>query len=83
VWNTPRDGYSGNPKNPNYKGEKKKEEVEEYPGKVVATFRNAGTDPSFSDAKLYYTDQLWGSLGHGDVAISVNTYATHVWNVSR
>ena len=39
-------------------------------------------DPEWAEAKLYYTDQFWASLGLGDPPVSVNTYATHVWNVS-
>lgn len=80
VWNTPRDGYPGNPRNPNYKGEIKAEEA--HPGRVTATFKNSGTNPEWAEAKLYYTDQFWASLGLGDPPVSVNTYATHVWNVS-
>lgn len=80
VWNTPRDGYPGNPRNPNYKGEKNAED--DHPGRVTGTFLNSGTDPEFTDAKLYYLDQYWGPFGHGDKSISVNTYVSHVWNVS-
>ena len=32
-------------------------------------------------AELYFQDQRWGSLGHGDTPLSVNTYRGHEWNV--
>ena len=78
VWNTPRDGYPANPKNPNFKGERKEES---YPGRITGIFKNSGKNPEFEHAQLYYVDQYWGSLGFGDPEISVNTYPSHVWNV--
>jgi hypothetical protein len=85
VWNTPRDGYSGNPKNPNFKGEKEVETMEkvteDYPGRVGGTFTNSGKDPAMQYAKLYYVDLFWADLGFGDVDVRVNTYPGHVWNV--
>jgi hypothetical protein len=88
VWNTPRDGYSGNPKNPEYKpkkNEKKKKAEDAVPaGRVTATFRNKGTDIRLVNAKLYFfdgsTDKEWGSLGFGE-NLSIHTYKTHVWKV--
>lgn len=83
VWSTPRAGYPGNPKNPNYNAAKKEEEVPK--GRVVATFRNKGDDSSFREAKLFFHDgqkaSLWGNLGHGDPSLSVNTYESHVWKI--
>lgn len=78
VWNTPRDGYPGNPKNPNYKGQIP---IENSDGSVTVTFRNSGINPEYAKATLYYTDQYWGPLGHNDIPISIKSYVTHVWNV--
>jgi hypothetical protein len=85
VWNTPRDGYPGNPRNPNYKPDSKKEEVKvESKGGVEATFRNYGKDKRLINAKLYFydgkQDNEWGSLGFGE-NLSVRTYKSHVWKV--
>jgi hypothetical protein len=85
VWNTPRDGYPGNPRNPKYKPDSKKEEVKvESKGGVEATFRNYGKDKRLINAKLYFydgkQDNEWGSLGFGE-NLSVRTYKSHVWKV--
>lgn len=32
-------------------------------------------------AELFFENQRWGSLGHGDKPLAVNTYADHEWNV--
>lgn len=76
VWNGPRGGFPGSPKN---KG--MEEEVDENTGKIHATFLNSGKDPKFSNAKLYYEDQYWGDFGHGDAPLSVNTFEGHKWNI--
>ena len=89
MWSTPRDGYPGNPKNPKYKKktttEQKEAKTEEFPGQIVATFRNDGVDPALENAKLYFhdgnTDSLWGNLGHNDPPLSINTYKGHVWKL--
>ena len=90
VWNTPRDGYNGNPKNPDYKPgkdakKKQKTEAEGIPaGRVTATFKNSGKDPRLVDAKLYFydgsVDKEWGALGFGE-QLSIFTYKSHVWKV--
>ena len=46
-----------------------------------AIFKNSGKDPSLSTAELYFEEQFWGKLGHGDPAISVNTFSGHLWRV--
>lgn len=54
-------------------------------GRVTATFRNSGDDPSLAEAKLYFfdgsKDSLWGTMGHGDPDLSVYTYKGHVWKL--
>jgi hypothetical protein len=87
VWNTPRDGYPGNPKNPDFKSnsnvEPKKEEVQRKGG-VEATFRNDGTDPLLANAKLYFhdgqKDTEWSALGFGQQQ-NIRTYKSHVWKI--
>jgi hypothetical protein len=81
VWNTPRDGYPDNPKNPNYQGERKEEQTEHHPGRVNGVFSNSKTNPEYENAELYYLDQFWAKLGFADPDVSVNTYPSHVWNV--
>jgi hypothetical protein len=60
-------------------------QAEEDPGKIVATFKNGGSNPATAHASLYYfdgnTEMFWGDLGHDDPPISINTYATHVWRL--
>jgi hypothetical protein len=84
VWNTPRDGYPGNPRNPEFKPKKKKEEDVVPAGRVTAKFRNTGKDMRLVDAKLYFfdgsNDKEWGSLGF-DEELNIHTYKTHVWKV--
>jgi hypothetical protein len=89
VWNTPRDGYPGNPKNPDYKPDKNtktKDKAEEAipQGRVTATFRNSAKDIRLINAKLYFydgsTDKEWGSIGFGE-QFSIYTYKSHVWKV--
>jgi hypothetical protein len=87
VWNTPRDGYPGNPKNPDFKPknkvEPKREEIQRKDG-VEATFRNDGTDPLLADAKLYFydgqKDTEWSTLGFGQQQ-NIRTYKSHVWKI--
>lgn len=78
MWNTPRDGFPGNPRNPKFADD----EVDESGFvKKTAIFANTGTNPAYEKAELYYEDQFWSKLGHGDGEVSVNTYDGHVWNV--
>lgn len=79
VWNTPRDGFPGNPRNPKLA----KDETVDESGfvKKTALFVNTGANPAFKSAELYYEDQFWSKFGHADPEISVNTYDGHVWNV--
>jgi hypothetical protein len=75
VWNTPRQGYPGHPKNPRYKG------LETTKTGVVATFQNSGSDPALVNAELFYEEQFWEKLGITDGTVSVNTFRGHVWRV--
>lgn len=85
VWNTPRLGYSGNPKNPSFKGTTASRDVEETQNatfkKVTATFENKGEDPLLHKAKLYFGEQEWAKLGKRDGKVAVTTFKGHVWNV--
>ena len=78
VWNGPRGGFPGSPKN---KG--KEEKVEDGPGQIQATFKNTGKDPAFAKAKIYFQDTEWGSFSHGDLPHNVNTFEGHEWNIKR
>lgn len=89
VWNTPRDGYPGNPKNPDYKADSNKKKpdkaVEEIPpGRVTATFKNSAKDIRLINAQLYFndgtSDKEWGPLGFGE-EFSIYTYKSHIWKV--
>jgi hypothetical protein len=77
VWNGPRGGFEGAPKNQG------KEEKEEDNGQIHATFINSKKDPVFAEAKLYFQDTFWGDFSHGDPPMSVNTFAGHEWNIKR
>ena len=81
--NTPRAGYPGSPIKEKFR--KKKNDPTETPSQeftqIKAKFENMGSDPTMEKAELYFQDQRWGSLGHGDTPLSVNTYHGHQWNV--
>lgn len=89
VWSTPRPGYPGSPKKEGVKSKYAQAEqdtvTESTEGRILASFRNQGTDASLRDAKLYYfdgnVDSLWGDLGPDDPPISINTFKGHVWRV--
>lgn len=57
------------------------EEAESEFVKKTAVFSNTGQNPEYRAAELYYENQFWSKLGHGDPDVSVNTYDGHVWNV--
>mmetsp|Transcript_24376 Transcript_24376/g.30649 ORF Transcript_24376/g.30649 Transcript_24376/m.30649 type:complete len:642 (+) Transcript_24376:200-2125(+) len=76
VWNGPRGGFPGAPFNKNFKGT----EEEKNPGQLSGVFRNHGTDPTYSNAKLFFQETFWDDFGAGKT-IRVNTYYGHEWNV--
>lgn len=85
VWNTPREGFFGAPRNPNAPQEDIAG-VNDVPTpqyeQITATFRNTGRDPAFAKAELYYDqDTLWGKLGHDDPDLGANTFEGHRWDV--
>ena len=81
VWNTPRDGFPGQPINPKYVPTEDDSPTPQYQ-QIRATFVNSGNDPTFDKAVLYYNeDTYWGPLGKGDKDIAVNTYESHRWNL--
>ena len=77
VWNGPRGGFPGAPKNPG------KEESHRDDGKINVVFTNSGEDPEFKEAKLYFQETYWGEFSHGDPPLPVNTFDGHEWNVRR
>jgi hypothetical protein len=81
VWNTPRDGFSGNPQNPKLAQKAAEEADGNLPVRKSAVFENTGANPEYRTAELYYTDQFWSKFGPDDPVVSVNTYDGHVWNV--
>jgi hypothetical protein len=85
VWSTPRHGYPGNPKNPNFKHTAKSRKAEEVANggfiKVSATFGNKEADPKFDNAELYFENTFWAKMGATDPPIAIDTYKGHVWNV--
>ena len=78
VWSTPRPGFKGNPRNPNF------EDVADTEAGgfklVTATFRNPGTNPEHAEAELFYQDDFWAKFGQYDPVVKVNTYKGHKWN---
>jgi hypothetical protein len=79
VWNTPRDGFPGNPKNPNYVEDDDTAPTPQFV-EIKATFTNSGNE--YAEAELYYNeDSFWAKLGKDDQPVNVNTYQTHKWNV--
>ena len=88
VWSTPRQGYPGNPKNPNFKHTAKSRKASEATNaddaewkKVSATFGNKEADPKFDNAELYFENTFWSKMGPSDPPIAVDTFKSHVWNV--
>jgi hypothetical protein len=77
VWNGPRGGFIGSPKN------KGKEEVVDDQGQIHSSFINTGKDPLFKEAQLYFQETYWGEMSHGDPPLNVNTFAGHEWNIRR
>jgi hypothetical protein len=80
VWNTPRDGFLGNPKNPNHVEDEDQDGGAPTPQyvQIEATFTNLGNE--YAEAELYYNeDTFWAKLGKDPVR--VNTYQTHKWDV--
>jgi len=49
--------------------------------KKTALFVNTNENPDFQNAELYYEDQFWAKLGHGDPEAFVNTFDGHVWHL--
>lgn len=76
VWNGPRGGFEGSPKNKKFKGS----EEDNNPKQLSGHFKNTGTDPRFNNAKLYFQETEWGDFSSGK-DLRVNTYEGHEWNV--
>lgn len=83
MWNTPRDGFPGQPINPKYVSNEEDDSPTSDFTQIHATFVNSGSDPTYDNAVLFYDEQdtEWGPLGKGDKDIFVNTYEGHKWNV--
>ena len=83
VWNAPRSGYEGAPKNAEVvkRNRNNGKAVNTGPQQLHATFSNTGSNPSYKSADLYFQDTFWGHLGFNDPPLSVNTYEGHQWNI--
>jgi len=80
VWNGPRGGFIGSPKN---KGREEKPDATQGYAQIKAVFRNTGKDPKFAQAKLYFQETYWGEFSHEDPPLNVNTFEGHEWNIKR
>ena len=79
VWNTPRDGFAGHPRNPKYVEDEGTSPTPQYE-QIKATFVNSGK--SYDEAELYFNgDTFWAKFGKHDPPVHVNTYETHKWDV--
>lgn len=76
VWNGPRGGFPGSPKNKKFQGTRE----EALPIELSGIFTNTGKDPKYNKAKLYFQETEWGDFSPGKTH-SVNTYEGHEWNV--
>lgn len=76
VWNGPRGGFQGSPKNKRFEGT----QAEATDGQLKGFFRNTGNDPKFKNAKLFFQETEWGDFSSGK-SHDVNTYHGHEWNV--
>jgi len=75
VWNTPREGYTGAPKN---EGAPKPKN----PVQRLAKFKNSGNDASMNNAELYYDEAMfWGKLEPNEPSLNANTFEGHRWTV--
>mmetsp|Transcript_45591 Transcript_45591/g.55332 ORF Transcript_45591/g.55332 Transcript_45591/m.55332 type:complete len:666 (+) Transcript_45591:50-2047(+) len=81
VWNGPRGGYPGAPRNRKLSQEQKQtKQKEEQINQLQASFLNTGDDPEFANAELYFQDTRWGAMIPGQ-PLRVNTYTGHRWYV--
>merc|ERR1712029_668945 len=80
VWNAPRNGFPGSPKN-QHVVERNRRKPSQNNHQKKASFVNSQKFEDLKDAKLYFQDTFWGDLGFGDPALNVNTYEGHRWNV--
>lgn len=79
VWNTPRDGFPGNPRNPQHVEDEGTAPTPQYQ-QIKATFINSGN--SYDEAELYFDeDTFWAKLSKDNPPVHVNTYQTHKWDV--
>ena len=82
VWNAPRGGFPGSPKNKHVVEKNKAAgKSPETDAQKKASFSNTQTDERYRNAKLYFQETFWGDLGFGDPALNVNSYEGHQWNV--
>lgn len=82
VWNAPRGGFPGSPKNMEVvERNRAAGKSPENDLQKKASFSNTQKDESMRNAKLYFQDTFWGNLGFGDPPLNVNTYEGHQWNV--
>ncbi|EJK65613.1 hypothetical protein THAOC_13503 [Thalassiosira oceanica] len=78
VWNAPRGGFPGSPKNQHVVEKNRSQgKVAENVGQKKASFINSKKDPAMKRAKLLFQDTFWGQLGWGDPPLNVNTFHGH------
>ena len=81
VWNGPRGGFAGSPKNQHVVERNRAAGISQDNQQKQASFSNTQTDEAMRNAQLYFQDTFWGKMGFGDPALNVNTYKGHQWNV--
>ena len=82
VWNAPRGGFPGSPKNAHVVEKNRKAgRTPNEDNQKKASFANTNTDDQMKDAKLYFQDTFWADLGWGKPVSNVNTFEGHQWNV--
>lgn len=81
VWNGPRGGFEGSPKNQHVVEKNRAAGVSQDNDQKKASFANSQTDETMRNAQLFFQDTFWGKMGYGDPTLNVNTYKGHQWNV--
>mmetsp|Transcript_11382 Transcript_11382/g.24280 ORF Transcript_11382/g.24280 Transcript_11382/m.24280 type:complete len:687 (-) Transcript_11382:83-2143(-) len=81
VWNAPRSGFPGSPKNQEVVDRNRAAGKSPDDGQKKATFTNTKTDERMRNADLYFQDTFWSKFGFQDTVLHVNTYEGHQWNV--
>jgi len=82
VWNAPRNGFPGSPKNQHVvEKNRAANKSPEHDVQKHATFYNTKSDESMRNAQLFFQDTFWGLYGFDDPPLGVNTFEGHKWYV--